>query len=230
LLSACSTFSSDAGLQEETSDADPGDRGRPFNRLRQRLERALAAPREAAMDTATLEAAIAELDEVLATFAAMLRIAQTEAGVRRGLAELDLSELVQGVAEIYQAVAEERGARPEAEVTPDQRMQGDAALLRQLLVNLIENALAHGGAAVRTPIAQRPGPVLEVADNGPGIPEEEREKMLRRFYRLDHNRGTPGSGLGLALVAAVAKLHGASLSLGDARPGLRVTVAFPPQG
>jgi signal transduction histidine kinase len=101
-------------------------------------------------------------------------------------------------------------------------VHGDAALLRQLLANLMDNALAHGGPALR--VALRPGPVIEVADDGPGVPPEERARVLRRFYRLDRSRGTPGSGLGLALVAAVARLHGTVPVLDDAGPGLRVTV------
>jgi signal transduction histidine kinase len=213
-----------AALRQVTNDVAHDLRG-PLARLRQRLEGALAAPREPAADAATLEAALSELDQVLATFAAMLRIAQVEAGVRRGaFAPLDLSALVAAVAEAYAPVAEDQGAELVAEVAPGQRITGDAALLRQLLANLIENALAHGGAAVRIRVRLRPGPVLEVADDGPGIPPEERAKVLRRFYRLDRSRGTPGTGLGLALVAAVAALHDARLSLGDAGPGLRVTL------
>jgi signal transduction histidine kinase len=135
---------------------------------------------------------------------------------------VDLSALVTTLAEAYAVVAEEAGKRLEVQVAPDQRLHGDAALLRQMLANLIDNALTHGGQAVR--VALRAGPVLEVADDGPGVPAEERARVLRRFYRLDRSRGTPGSGLGLALVAAVAKLHGAAPVLSDAAPGLCVTV------
>jgi signal transduction histidine kinase len=108
------------------------------------------------------------------------------------------------------------------QVAPDQRLHGDAALLRQMLSNLMDNALTHGGQRLR--VTLHPGPVLEVADDGPGIPAEEYARVLRRFYRLDRSRSTPGSGLGLALVAAVAKLHGTAPVLSDAAPGLRVTV------
>jgi signal transduction histidine kinase len=211
------------GMRQVTNDVAHDLRG-PLARLRQRLETALAAQSESSAGAVMLHEALGELDQVLATFAAMLRIAEAEAGVRRGFGPVDLSGVVAAVAETYAAAAEEQGALLVAEVAPDQRINGDAALLRQLLANLIENALAHGGAAVRIAVRLRPGPVLEVADDGPGIPPEERAKVVQRFYRLDRSRGIPGTGLGLALVAAVAKLHGAPLTLGDAGPGLRVTL------
>lgn len=197
----------------------------PLSRMRQRLEASLARARDPAADGAAFEAALAELDSVLATFTALLRIAQLEAGPPlppREAPVVDLSTLVTILAEGYEVVAEEAGKRLEARVEPGQRVHGDAALLRQLLANLLDNALAHGGSALR--VALRPGPVLEVADDGPGVAPAERARVLRRFYRLDRSRGTPGSGLGLALVAAVAKLHGTAPVLDDAGPGLRVTV------
>jgi signal transduction histidine kinase len=135
---------------------------------------------------------------------------------------VDLSALVTALAEAYAVVAEEAGKRLEVQVAPGQRVHGDAALLRQMLTNLMDNALTHGGQTLR--VTLRAGPVLEVADDGPGIPAEEYGRVLRRFYRLDRSRGTPGSGLGLALVAAVAKLHGTAPVLSDAAPGLRVTL------
>ncbi|WP_270939196.1 sensor histidine kinase, partial [Falsiroseomonas oryzae] len=212
------------GMRQVTADVAHDLRG-PLSRLRQQLEAALAQPRDAQADTATLDAALAELDTVLGTFAALLRIAQLEAGPPLPPGEapvVDLSALVATLAEAYEVVAEEAGRTLHAEVAPGQRVHGDAALLRQMLANLLDNALAHGGPTLR--VGLRPGPVLEVADDGPGIPAEERDRVLRRFYRLDRSRGTPGSGLGLALVAAVARLHGTQPVLSDAAPGLRVTV------
>jgi signal transduction histidine kinase len=215
------------GLQATTSSI-AHDLRSPLFRLRQSLEAALARPREAESDAATLETALAELDDVLATFSALLRIARAEAGLAgAGFAEVDLSELVGRVAETYEAVAEEAGQSLQARIAPGQTVRGDPDLLRQALANLIENALTHGGAGVAVQVTLRSGPVLEVADNGPGIPADEYSKVLQRFYRLDSSRNTPGTGLGLALVAAVARLHGAALELGDARPGLKVTMAFP---
>jgi signal transduction histidine kinase len=212
------------GMRQVTVDVAHDLRG-PLSRLRQKLEAALARARDPDADQAVLESALAELDTVLATFTALLRIAQLEAGPRLPQGEapvVDLSALVATLAEAYEVVAEDAGKTLRAEIAPGQRLHGDAALLRQLLANLLDNALAHGGAEIR--VTLRDGPVLEVSDNGPGVPEEDRARVLRRFYRLDRSRGTPGSGLGLALVAAAAKLHGAAPVLADAGPGLRVTV------
>ncbi|HWL82940.1 MAG TPA: ATP-binding protein [Roseomonas sp.] len=197
----------------------------PLSRLRQRLEAALAQARAPEADAAVLEGAVAELDQILATFAALLRIARTEAGAgREGFAPVDLSALVEGVVEVYGPVAEEAGRALRAEVAPGQTLPGSAALLRQALANLLDNALGHGGGTIH--VALRPGPVLAVADEGPGIPSEERERVLRRFYRLDRSRNTPGTGLGLALVAAVTRLHGGRVTLveGPEGRGLGVTL------
>jgi signal transduction histidine kinase len=212
------------GMRQVTVDVAHDLRG-PLSRLRQRLEAALARARDPNADGAAFEAALAELDTVLATFTALLRIAQLEAGPPLPPQEapvVELSALVTTLAEAYAVVAEDAGKRLEVQVAPDQRLHGDAALLRQMLSNLMDNALTHGGQFLR--VTLHPGPVLEVADDGPGIPAEEYARVLRRFYRLDRSRSTPGSGLGLALVAAVAKLHGTAPVLSDAAPGLRVTV------
>jgi signal transduction histidine kinase len=217
------------GLQSTTASI-AHDLRSPLFRLRQQLEAAAARPREPEADTRTLDASLIELDGVLATFSALLRIARVEAGLTdAGFATVDLSALAGDVAELYAAVAEDAGQRLEVSIAPGQRVRGDAALLRQVVANLIENALAHGGPGVRAKVAVcgGPGPVLVVSDTGPGIPESERERVLERFYRLDRSRNTPGSGLGLALVAAVARLHNATLRLEDAAPGLSVTLVFP---
>jgi signal transduction histidine kinase len=201
-------------------------------RLRQQLEAAAARPRAPEADAETLERSLTELDGVLATFSALLRIGRAEAGVPEGaLAPVDLSALAAQVVELYDAVAEEAGQAIQATIQPAQVVTGDAALLRQALANLVENALAHGGPGVRVTVsveATPGGPLLAVRDTGPGIPELEHERVLQRFYRLDRSRTTPGNGLGLALVAATARLHGAALRLEDAAPGLRVVLAFPP--
>lgn len=202
----------------------------PLFRLRQQLEAAAARPRDPAADAATLDASLSELDGVLATFSALLRIARAEAGLKGGsFGPVDLSALVHDLAETYAAVAEEAGKALHANIVPGVRVEGDGALLRQVLANLLENALTHGGTVVRLRLQDGDGPALVLTDDGPGIPEAERERVLQRFYRLDTNRSTTGTGLGLALVAAVAGLHGATLHLGDAAPGLRVTMAFPPR-
>lgn len=224
------------GLRQVTDDVAHDLRG-PLSRLRQRLEAALARARDPAPDQQTLEDALAELDAVLATFAALLRIAQAEAGTpRAGFAPVDLSALVRGMADAYAPAAEEAGRRLLAEVAPGVRVNGDAALLRQAVANLLDNALLHGGTTLRLRLRGDPGESdagssgdagdasIEVEDDGPGIPAEERERVLRRFHRLDRSRSTPGTGLGLALVAAVAGLHGGTLTLSDAGPGLRATL------
>jgi signal transduction histidine kinase len=201
----------------------------PLTRLRQQLEAALVRPRHAAADTALLEEALTELDQLLATFAALLRIARAEAGAgRESFALLDLSALVAGMAEAYEPVVEEAGRRLETRVTPGLRVSGSAALLRQAIANLLENALHHGAGRIH--LALRPGDVLVVLDEGPGIPPAERDKVLRRFYRLDRSRGTPGTGLGLSLVAAVARLHGGRLTLeaGPGGAGLAAMLELPP--
>jgi signal transduction histidine kinase len=217
------------GLQSTTASI-AHDLRSPLFRLRQQLEAAVARPREPEADANTLEASLVELDGVLGTFSALLRIARAEAGLTdAGFAAVDLSALAGEVAELYAAVAEDAAQRLDIAVRPGQLVRGDAALLRQAIANLIENALTHGGPGVSVEVRVRaePGPILSVRDNGPGIPASERGRVLERFYRLDRSRNTPGSGLGLALVAAVARLHGATLRLEDAKPGLEVSLAFP---
>jgi signal transduction histidine kinase len=200
----------------------------PLTRLGQRLEDARAQARSTADHQRALDAAKAEVDALLGTFAALLRIAEVEAGAQRAaFRRVELSAVVATVAEAFTPSAEEAGYELVAEVTPGIAVHGDRELLTQMLVNLVENALRHTppGTQVRLSLGCRAGrAVLAVEDNGPGVPEAERELVLRRFYRVDHSRTTPGSGLGLSLVAAVAELHGAELRLEDARPGLRVSV------
>ncbi len=217
------------GLQLTTTSI-AHDLRSPLFRLRQQLEAAAARPRDPAADAATLDASLAELDGVLATFSALLRIARAEAGLKGGgFTDVNLSALVLDLVDTYAAVADEAGQALQANVAPGVHIEGDGALLRQAAANLIENALTHGGPGVvaKLRLQDGDGPVLALSDNGPGIPAGERGRVLERFYRLDRSRNTPGTGLGLALVAAVAKLHGASVRLDDAAPGLRVTLAFP---
>lgn len=210
-----------AGLRQVTDDV-AHDLRSPLSRLRQKLEAALARARAPEADQATLEEALAELDAVLATFAAMLRLARLEARTEAPTGQVDLSALVAAMAETYAPIAEEQGKTLAAGIAPGQAIRGDAALLRQALANLVENALLHGGRTVRVTLA--PGPVLSVADDGPGIAPADRARVLQRFVRLDAARETPGTGLGLALVAAIARLHGTAPVLADAGPGLRVTL------
>lgn len=200
----------------------------PLTRLRQRLEAGLASPDER---EAALEGSLADLDAILDTFAALLRIAQIEGGARRaGFRACDLASVVGTVVDAFAPSAEEAGQTLVRTTTGPVHIDGDAELLTQMLVNLVENSLRHTGPGARIEVATRvtgEGIVLTVRDDGPGVPEAERERLFDRFYRLERSRSTPGSGLGLALVAAVAKLHGAEVRLIDAEPGLEAQVVFP---
>ena len=167
------------------------------------------------LDEAVRSAAVGELDGVLDTFAALLRIARAEAGagVRQ---ELDLSALVTAVSDAYAPAVEEAGRAFTTDITPGLQLRGDPALLQRMLANLLDNALLHGDGAVR--VALESGPVLVVADDGPGVPAAERDAVLRRFGRLDRSRATPGTGLGLALVKAATEAHGGTVALDASRP------------
>jgi signal transduction histidine kinase len=203
----------------------------PLSRLRQRLEAARAAARSAEDYETAVDQAIAEADSILATFAALLRIAQIEAGTRKAaFAALDLSEIFQHVADAYAAVAEDRGQRLLANIAAGLPIHGDRELLIQMLANLVENAIRHTPAGTTIAIGLESaagGALARVSDNGPGIPADARAKVFRRFYRLEASRTSPGSGLGLALVAAVAELHRIRIELADNGPGLRVSLFFP---
>lgn len=204
----------------------------PLTRLRQRLEEVTRAASGEAL--ASARAAEAECAAILEMFAALLRIAQVEAGAQRSaFARFDLSGVLEAVAEVYAPAAEERGQTLSADIAPGLEAFGDRALVTQLFANLVENAVRHGREGGRVRIAlTRADDRAEVLieDDGPGIPQHERERVFRRFHRLDSARATPGSGLGLALVRAVAGLHGMAVRLEDAGPGLRVRVTVPSAG
>jgi signal transduction histidine kinase len=216
-------------LKQVTNDI-AHDLRTPLGRLRQGLEQAIDKEITVSGYQTGIEKAVGEIDGILSTFNAILRISQIEAGRRRArFAEVDLSELGQSVLDIYGSVAEDGFHELEGVVAKDVILQGDRDLLMQLLVNLVENAICHTppGTHIGLAIAREADrPTIQVADNGPGIPPEEREHVFHRFYRLDSSRTTPGSGLGLALVEAIAHLHGAVVELADNGPGLRVVVRF----
>jgi signal transduction histidine kinase len=202
----------------------------PLTRLRGRLEANLGRP-AGVEQTAAMEATLTDLDALLATFAALLRIAQIEGGARRSAFQaVDLAAIAGTVVDAFAPSAEDAGQRLELEGRRSVVIEGDRELITQMLVNLVENGLRHAGARawVRVRCAVLRGrPVLSVVDDGPGVPDSERERLFDRFHRLEASRSTPGSGLGLSMVAAVAKLHGAEVSLHDAAPGLDVRVTFP---
>ena len=202
----------------------------PLARLRQGLEGLGRAGDTAALERAA-EGALAETDAIIATFDALLRIAQIDAGARKARFRcVDLSALAERVADAYGEVAVDAGHRLDVALEPGARVFGDADLLTQALANLVENAITHvppPGTIRLSLVRQAEAVVIDVADDGPGIPEGEREKVFRRLYRLDRSRSTPGHGLGLALVASIAELHGARIRAEDAGPGLRMRLVLP---
>ncbi|WP_029459953.1 sensor histidine kinase [Solidesulfovibrio alcoholivorans] len=203
----------------------------PLNRIRAGLELSLAKSRTPEEYRAVLETTVTEIDNLLMTFNALLTIAQAESGARRqDFTDIDLTSLAADVAELYDPLAEEKGLTLTVTLTPGVTVPGNRHLLSQALANLLDNAVKYtpaGGTIALSVAAPATGPELTVADTGPGVPAEHRELVLERFARLESSRNTPGSGLGLSLVAAVAGLHRAALRLADNAPGLRVTLAFP---
>ena len=203
----------------------------PLTRLRQRLEHARRRANSVGELHEALDHSIAQVDKILETFGALLRIAQIEAGGQPGKkTAIDLSKLLTGIVDDFAPAAEDHGQRLVAEIEPQLRAEGDPELLTQMVVNLVENAMRHSPAGARISVQAKSigdGLELAVCDTGPGIPSQERENVLRPFYRLEASRTTEGSGLGLSLVAVIAKRHHATLSLGDNAPGLRVAVLFP---
>lgn len=203
----------------------------PLTRAKGAIEMALRRHENVESYRQALEQTAAELETILRTFEALINIAQAEAGLNRlTLAPLDLSALTEDLVEVYQPIAEDAGLELASDIAPAVTIAGHRQLLGQAVANLLDNAVKYSPAGGRITVALGAGDDtarLIVADNGPGIPAEDRERVLERFVRLDTSRGTPGSGLGLSLVAAVAKLHGVALTLDDNDPGLRVTLVFP---
>lgn len=209
-------------------DSAAHDLRTPLNRLQATAEAGMSQLAAGSNERRVLERVTIEVDRMRSTLDALLRIALAETGtVARE--PVDLSALVASMVELYEPVSDERGLRLEATVAAGAQIQGSRQLLAQALANLLDNALkftpAGGVIKVRLLAGQGSAEVI-VEDNGPGIPADKRDAVLGRRVRLDEARNFPGSGLGLSLVAAVAKLHGARLVLGDAGPGLSVSLRF----
>jgi len=224
----------------EVSDNIAHDLKTPLSRLRNRVEAALSKPYEEPAYREALERTIEEADGLIKTFNALLSIARLEAGAGGENREtLDVSALVDELAELYEPVAEERGLELMASADEPIFVRADRQLLGQAIANLLDNAIKYGapadgatgsGAKPEIRIAARGDgnmAKIVVIDHGPGVPAQERERVLGRFVRLEASRSEPGSGLGLSLVAAVASLHGGCLKLEDNEPGLRVVLTLP---
>jgi signal transduction histidine kinase len=204
------------------------DLRKPLARVLRRLEGARAQGADLEGVRSAVKAAITEIENLLETFNALLRIGQVEAGARRaGFRPLDLAEIAREVVEAFQPAAEDEGKTLALRLGEPLPISGDKELLTQMIANMIDNALRHAPKGVHVEVAgeRTPGGLrLSVADDGPGVDSRELKVIFERFYRADAARSTPGSGLGLNLVAAIADLHGLECSASDNHPGLRVTL------
>jgi signal transduction histidine kinase len=203
----------------------------PLRRLRDFLELARSNVDDASVKL-IFDEAVVQVDTALSIFMAMLRIAEIESGARRGAWTIvDLSQLLNDLVDTYEAVAETEGKFLSATISPGLLMVGDPDLLTQMFVNVVENSFRHCPMGTRISVTARLNRADDfeviIADNGPGIPKQDRSRVFQRFVRLDSASNAPGSGLGLALVAAIAAMHDGTVALEDNMPGLRLITRFP---
>jgi signal transduction histidine kinase len=214
--------------QEQISNDIAHDMRTPLQHLRQRLERLRDSP---TINPGDISASLDQTEEIIATFNALLRIAQIEGSDRRErFAWNDLSEVIGNVTEVFEPTAEDAGIELTTKM-PDEQLEvfGDINLLTQLLSNLVENAIKHCPAGTKVSVLGKntlTGPTLRIADNGPGIECEDRERIFRRFFRGEKSRNSPGNGLGLALAKAICDLHGAEITVSHNDPGTSFEIRF----
>ncbi|RYZ69541.1 MAG: HAMP domain-containing histidine kinase [Proteobacteria bacterium] len=203
----------------------------PLGRMKQKLETLSESPDLLPAQKEKIDEISGSLDEALTTFSAILRIAEVNSGTRRSeFKSLELSTLLEKIRSAYEPVVEDSHRKIIFEAANNLSIVGDAPLLTQLLANLIENTLQHTAEGTVIEVRAFAGaggkPILSIADNGAGISADEREKITQPFFKVDRSRNSKGSGLGLSLVAAIAKLHDAGLQIHDNQPGTRIEIRF----